>query len=103
MGLSRYKEIWLVDFEFHQPDGERPEPVCMVAREFRSGATIRLDDAGLRRRSKAPFSTAADALFVAYYASAELGCFLVLGWAPPANVLDLYVEFSNRTNGLARP
>src|SRR5208337_2448133 len=44
-----------------------------------------------------------DALFVAYYASAELGCYLALGWPFPANVLDLYAEFRNLTNGLPTP
>jgi hypothetical protein len=39
------------------------------------------------------------ALFVAYYASAELGCFLSLGWSPPARILDLFTEFRNLTNG----
>ncbi len=38
-------------------------------------------------------------MFVAYYASAELGCFHALGWQPPANVLDLFTEFRARTNG----
>jgi DNA polymerase I len=42
-------------------------------------------------------------LFVAYYASAELGCFRALGWPKPANILDLYVEFRDRTNGLEPP
>jgi DNA polymerase I len=47
-----------------------------------------------------PFDIGADALFVAYYASAELGCFKVLGWQMPARILDLYVEFRNSTNTL---
>src|SRR5262249_11812979 len=33
-----------------------------------------------------------DALFIAFFASAELGCFLELGWPLPAHVLDLYAE-----------
>ena len=37
MTLQRFREIWLGDFEFHQPPGEKPEPICMVARELRSG------------------------------------------------------------------
>jgi hypothetical protein len=40
---------------------------------------------------------------VAYLASAELGCHLVLGWPLPVRVLDLYVEFRNWTNGLSLP
>ena len=46
---------------------------------------------------------APDVLFVAYYASAELGCYRVLGWPMPERVLDLFVEFRARTNGLATP
>ena len=46
-----------------------------------------------------PYSTTHDSLFVAYYASAELGCHLALDWPTPQNILDLYVEFRNLTNG----
>ena len=35
--LSEFREVWLADFEFSAPPGERPLPVCLVAREFRSG------------------------------------------------------------------
>ena len=42
-------------------------------------------------------------MFVAYYASAELGCFLALGWPLPAHILDLYAEFRVETNGLDLP
>jgi DNA polymerase I len=42
-------------------------------------------------------------LFIAYYASAELGCFRALGWPMPVNVLDLFTEFRDRTNGLTTP
>jgi hypothetical protein len=46
------------------------------------------------------FTAGADVLFVAYYASAELGCYLALNWPIPARVLDLYVEFRKLTNGI---
>ena len=44
-------------------------------------------------------------LIVAYYASAELNSFRVLGWPMPQNILDLYVEFRMMTNvyGLQLP
>jgi hypothetical protein len=68
----------------------------MVAWELRSGRKLRLwsDQLG----PFPPFPIGADALFVAYFASAELGCFKVLNWPMPARILDLYVEFRNSTN-----
>jgi hypothetical protein len=69
----------------------------MVAKEFRSGRVIRLsaDELG----SAPPFDVGTHSLFVAYYASAELGCFLSLGWPIPVRILDLFTEFRNLTNG----
>ena len=78
--LARFPEgIWLVDFEFHPfggREGNRPVPVCMVAREYQSGRTLRLWQDELQRLSHAPFPTGKGALFVAFYASAEFGCFI---------------------------
>src|SRR6516162_9097268 len=96
-----YREIWLADFEFLAEAGERPAPVCLCARELRSGREVRLwrDQLG----PKPPYPTNADSLFVAYYASAELGCHLALGWPMPQRILDLFTEFRCGTNGLAVP
>lgn len=101
--LSCFREIWAVDFEFQQPAGERPVPVCMVGRELRSGRLVRLWKDALQQRKEPPFSTAPDSLFVAYYASAELGCFIALGWPMPTRILDLFAEFKCRTCGLKTP
>jgi hypothetical protein len=101
--LHFFKEVWLVDFEFNAQAGERPSPVCLVARELRSGHLLRLWIDDLVGMLHPPFPTGPDALFVAYYASAELGCFQALGWAMPARVLDLYCEFKCRTSGLKTP
>jgi len=38
-----------------------------------------------------------------FVATAELGCFIELGWSHAGHVLDLYVEFRAHTNGLANP
>ena len=99
--LRHFQHIWSLDFEFHQPPGERPTPICMVAHEWRSGRRIRLwlDD----RTEQLPFDVGPESLFIAYYASAELGCFLALDWPMPKRILDLYVEFRLRTNGLSTP
>jgi hypothetical protein len=98
--LDAYQEVWLTDFEFSAPPGERPDPVCLVAREFRSGRTIWLWQDDLQRHREPPYPTGPDVLVVAYYASAELGCHLALDWPVPERVLDLYAEFRNLTNGL---
>jgi hypothetical protein len=102
-GWGAFREVWAVDSEFSAPPGERPTVVCLVARELRSGRTLRLWQDDLRRRREPPYPTGPDVLFVAYLASAELGCHLALGWPLPARVLDLYVEFRNLTNGLDLP
>jgi hypothetical protein len=99
--LDPYREIWLYDFEFRAMDGERPEPNCLVAREFRSGRLVRRWRHELQ--DSPPFNTGSSTLFVAYYASAELGCHVALGWPMPVNVLDLSAEFRCRTSGLAVP
>jgi DNA polymerase I len=96
--------IWLCDFEFRPADGVEgnlPRVICMVAREYGSRRTIRLWEDELARLTAAPFPTDKSALFVAYYASAEIGCFQALGWPEPENILDLFIEFRCRTNGIS--
>jgi hypothetical protein len=93
-----FAEIWVIDFEFGSEPGENPDPVCLVAWELRSGRKVRLwrDEFG----TAPPYPTGPTALFVAYYASAEIGCHLALDWPVPERVLDLFTEFRNRTNGV---
>lgn len=100
--LSQYRTVWFCDFEFQALSGDRPHAVCLVARELWSGRVIRqwLTD---QVPSQPPFDVGPKSLFVAFFASAELGCFLALGWPMPAHVLDLYVEFRCLANGLLRP
>jgi hypothetical protein len=92
-----YREVWAVDFEFTAPTGERPDPVCLVAHEVKSGRALRLwrDEMG----ASPPYGIDASSLIVAYFASAELSCHLALGWPMPARVLDLFTEFRCQTNG----
>jgi DNA polymerase-1 len=102
--LPTFKTIYVVDFEYNAIDGEPLEEVhCMVAREWRTGATICLNADELARLDAPPFPIGPDTLYVCYYATAEMGAHLALGWPLPVNVLDLYVEFRNRTNGLKCP
>jgi len=104
MSASTFTDgIYLVDFEFHPADGREgnpPKPVCMVVRKWPCGTTKRYWQSDLECLVTPPFPTGSNALFVAYYASAELDCFHELGWTPPANVLDLFAEFRYLTNGL---
>jgi hypothetical protein len=57
----------------------------------------------LLRLQAPPYRIGPDILVVAYYASAEIGCHLALGWPVPPSVLDLYAEFRALTNGKATP
>src|SRR5262245_33387061 len=103
MDLRDFTQVWLVDFEFSASPGERPLPVCAVAREFHSGRKLVLWQDELRQLREPPYPVGPNTLFVAYYASAEIGCHLALGWPAPARILDLYVEFRNLTNGKTVP
>ena len=98
LNLPPFGEIWAVDFEYDAKPGENPEPVCLVAWELRSGRKLRRwrDQFG----TAPPYPTGSDVLFIAYYASAEIGCHLALGWPVPERVLDLFTEFRNHTNGI---
>lgn len=99
IGRHDFRQVWLVDFEFAAPPGERPDPICVVAHELTTGRTLRLWQDDLKKASRPPYPIGPDCLFVAYYASAELGCHLALGWPLPDRVLDLFAEFRTLTNG----
>jgi hypothetical protein len=95
-----FRRVWAVDFEFGAPPGGRPEPRCVVARELFSGKLVRLWLDGGRVPERPPYDTGPDSFFVAYYASAELGCHLALDWPIPVRIVDLYAEFRCLTSGL---
>ena len=101
--FGQFSSVWFVDFEFLAGEGGRPKPLCMVAVEVRSGQRIVLWAEELSAHSRAPFDVGPDSLIVAFYASAEIGCFLALGWELPRHLLDLYAEFRRLTNGLPLP
>jgi hypothetical protein len=73
-----------------------------VGRELRSGALVRLWLADGAPPSP-PFDVGPDVLFIAYYSSAEWGCFLALDWPLPVRILDLFAEFRCLTAGLPVP
>ena len=98
---ASFREIVVLDCEFEVGHGERPVPICLVARELRASRTHRVFQSEFG--AAPPYATGPDVLFVAYYASAELGCYKVLGWPMPERILDLCIEFRNLTNGLPTP
>jgi hypothetical protein len=97
--VAGFREIVLADFEFEIGQGERPVPVCLVAQELCSGRKFRIFQDQFA--AAPPYAVGPDVLFIAYYASAELGCYRVLGWPMPERILDLFTEFRDRTNGLS--
>ena len=96
--LPEFESVWACDFEFQPRPGELPRPICMVARELKSGRELRLWGDELRSLKTAPFPVGPDALFVAYYAPAEFSCFRALNWELPRYCLDLFAEYRNQSN-----
>ena len=96
-----YREIWAVDFEFHDngKPGNQQYPVCMVAKEIISGKVVRMWRDELLQLSEPPFDISANSLIIAYFLSAEIHCFCVLGWPLPENLIDCFVGFRVLTNG----
>jgi hypothetical protein len=99
--LSSFREVVLADSEFESANGQRPVPVCFVAHELKNARTFRIFQGEFP--SSPPWATGPDVLFVAFYDSAEFGCYRALGWPTPEKILDLYVEFRNLTNNLPTP
>jgi DNA polymerase-1 len=70
----------------------------VVARLLKSGRVVRLRQGEFG--SQPPFPVDDQTLVCAYFASADLGVFRVLGWPMPKRILDPFVEFRNLTNCL---
>jgi hypothetical protein len=98
--LRDFGEVVVIDFEFRAAPGERPVPVCLVAREQRSGRMFQCWLEGEAAPVEPPFAHDSSTLLVAYFASAELGCYQMLGWPFPRWLVDPYAEFRIRVNGL---
>ena len=91
------------DFEFRSRGGIEGNPVeviCMVALDITSKQYVRYWADELHTMEAPPFLIGDNTVLVAYFASAELSCFEALGWKAPEQVLDLYAEFRNLTNGV---
>jgi hypothetical protein len=94
-----FEQIWFFDFEFSAPDGERPVVRCLVAMEYFSRQKTRIWLDGQQSAPVPPFRLDASVLLVGYFATADLNCFLALGWPLPARLVDLYVEFKRQICG----
>lgn len=94
--MTPFRSIWCWDFEYRSEPGERPDVHCMVARELHSGREVRWWRG--EQQPELPLGDDA-ALFVAFYAPAEIGCHLAPSWPLPRHVLDLYAEHRVATNG----
>jgi DNA polymerase I len=97
--INGFERVWAVDFEFSSLPGSNPSPICLVAWELHTGTRMRVWEQELRKMENAAVRHRPETLFIAYYASAEMGCHLALGWPIPENLLDLYTEFRCQTNG----
>jgi DNA polymerase family A len=99
-----FREIWVVDSEYYPGagkanggrDGDAITPLCVVAREMRSGRVVRLwqDECG----PFPPYRLDADALIISFFGTAEFGTHIALGWGKPVCALDAYVEFRHFVN-----
>jgi DNA polymerase-1 len=100
--FPQFKRVVTWDSEFQtEPAGRRPAPVSVAWRDLRSrreGCLFRGEFG-----PEPPFPIDEETLMVCYYASAEHGTSLALGWPRAPHTLDLFIEFSNLTNGLPLP
>ena len=96
--------VWVVDFEYTQPDGGLPDPLCVVGLELRTGARIAqwlTPGDGI----SCPYETGANAVLIGHNFTAETLCHLVRGWPTPITSLT-HTSRSKRpstANRSARP
>jgi len=81
-------QTWVIDFEFRAEAGCKPRPWCVVGIDADTGEVVRvwLDGVDAPCPFRPPYR------MVAHFATAELGCFEVLGWAFPDVVVDTLAE-----------
>ena len=89
--LGTFREVVVVDIELP------PSPASGQRRFVSSPTSCAAGAASACSQDQfgpsPPYATGPDVLFVAFYATAELGVYRVLGWPMPERVLDLFVEF----------
>jgi hypothetical protein len=80
--FPQFQQIIVWDTEFQVEAGGRPDPVCVTARELRSGQEWQQFQGEFGPRP--PFPVDDKTLFVGFYNSAELGFHKALNWPEPA-------------------
>jgi len=96
-----FSDCWVVDFEFLSKHGNPQVPICYVAKNLNTKEIIRhwINETEIKPR----YTTDKKSLFIAYYASAEMGCHQALNFKRPLYILDLFTEFRCLTNGAKIP
>ena len=97
--LNRYDEIVVIDAEYSAGSGQRPNPVCCCAWELKSGKQHRVWTYKKANQIQPPWPDGPDVLHVVFYAPAECGFYLSMGWKLPYSVLDLYSAYAWFANG----
>lgn len=94
--LKAFDSIWLIDFEFNEPPGELPTPLCAVGKNHFTGEVRVWTN---HQPDGAPVYTAGPRdMVVAYAAEAEGKCIRRLGWPLPRHCLDLFPVFRSHVN-----
>ena len=96
-----FTNYWVVDYEFIVEPGNPPDPICYVAKNLKTGQLIKhwIN----KSETKPKYTTDKNSLFIAYYASAEMGCHQALNFKRPLYIVDLFAEFRCLTNGAKIP
>jgi DNA polymerase family A len=94
--FSWARRIIVDDFEFTQNANKCNDPICFVTKELRSGECVKLWRDQLDRHPFSPQDK--DTILIAHAASAEMQCYLALGWPVPAHIIDTYAESRNHFN-----
>lgn len=96
-----FNEFWVVDYEFIAGDGNPQKPICYVAKNVNTGDII---SHWIENNETQPnYPVDKKSLFIAYFASAEMGCHKTLNFKNPLYILDLFAEFRCLTNGAKIP
>jgi hypothetical protein len=95
-----FDRVIVLDHEFDHPAGGLPDPLCLVARDLKTGERItRWLDKG--DPGPCPYDTGPGTLIIGHAINAECLCHRVLGWPLPTYTLCTYAETRAALNGSA--